>query len=98
MYALQMGAAHEDPNCTFVTEVGMVEGLSVAGAALSALGGASLAPSHHTVFLPNDDAFTALITTLSASQCDCYPGSRRGRCHLASLPLLVTQSLSANSC
>mmetsp|Transcript_18872 Transcript_18872/g.57029 ORF Transcript_18872/g.57029 Transcript_18872/m.57029 type:complete len:255 (+) Transcript_18872:184-948(+) len=64
---MQMGAAHEDPNCTFVTEVGMVEGLSVAGAALSALGGASLAPSHHTVFLPNDDAFTALITTLNTT-------------------------------
>lgn len=57
--------AHEDPDCSFPANITDRANLTVAGAALSALGGADLFPTHGTVFLPNDAAFTALVTALS---------------------------------
>ncbi len=61
----QLVAGHEDPVCTFTAAVGKVNGLAVAGEVLTALGGANVAPTHRTVFLPNDAAFAALIAALS---------------------------------
>jgi hypothetical protein len=57
--------AHEVEGCSFPANISDRANLTVAGQALTALDGSNLFGSHGTVFLPNDAAFTALVTALS---------------------------------
>ncbi len=65
---MQLATGHENPDCSFVDEASKVEGLKVAEQALTALSSGDLVAPHHTVFLPNDKAFTSLIAALSEPQ------------------------------
>ena len=53
--------------CSFPANISSRANLTVAGAALEALGGADLFASNSTVFLPTDTAFAGLLTALSES-------------------------------
>lgn len=62
--------AHELEGCNFAANISDRANLTVAGQALTALGGADLFGSHGTVFLPSDAAFTDLVTTLGEYACN----------------------------
>jgi hypothetical protein len=62
--------AHEVEGCSFPANISARANLTVAGQALTALGGSDLFASHGTVFLPTDAAFTALVTALGKRQCN----------------------------
>ena len=63
--------------CSFPANISSHANLTVAGAALEALGGADLFASHSTVFLPTDTAFAGLLTALSESLADRNKKTRR---------------------
>jgi uncharacterized surface protein with fasciclin (FAS1) repeats len=69
LLALSAGCAqaHEVEGCSFPANITDRANLTVAGQALTALGGSDLFGSHGTVFLPNDAAFTALVTALNVT-------------------------------
>ncbi len=92
-------AIHVQVNdCTFTVAVGKVNGLAVAGEVLTALGGANVAPTHRTMFLPNDAAFAALVAALSESTATMQRagGSERTRCDGS--PELTTWVLHLQPC
>jgi uncharacterized surface protein with fasciclin (FAS1) repeats len=62
--------AHEIEGCSFPANISARANLTVAGQALTALGGSDLFASHGTVFLPTDAAFTALVTALDVTPAD----------------------------
>ncbi len=61
--------AHEVEGCSLPANISDRANLTVAGQALTALGGSDLFGSHGTIFLPNDAAFTALLTALGECLC-----------------------------
>ena len=65
--------AHEEEGCSFPANITDRANLTVAGQALTALDGSNLFGSHGTVFLPNDAAFTALLTALGELPCTQTP-------------------------